>query len=112
MPDDNTIHPHGSVICDTTLSMVHHIDVREKVMKAMHVTTTTYLHIRQPILIDDAKPQCKLLVVQVVVKISYNHFSNIGNQLNQKYKQRAEYIKYGIHRTTHTMHVIHENKYE
>ena len=41
MPDDNTIHPHSSVICDTTLSKVHHIDVRDKVMKAMHMTTTT-----------------------------------------------------------------------
>ena len=25
--DDNAIHPHGSVICDTTLSKVHHIEV-------------------------------------------------------------------------------------
>ena len=94
--------------------MVHHIDVREKVMKAMHVTTTTYLHIQQPMLIDDAKPQCKLLVVQIVVNISYIHhtyFNNSSHQLNQKYKQRAEYIHRGIHRTTHTMHVVHANKY-
>ena len=114
MPDDNTIHPHSSVICDTTLSMVHHIDVREKVMKAMHVTTTTYLHIRQPMLIDDAKPQCKLLVEEVVVSISYNHhayFNNSSNQSNRKYKQRAEYIHCGIHITTHTMHVVHATKY-
>ena len=114
MPDDNTIHPHSSVICDTTLSMVHHIDVREKVMKAMHVTTLTWLHIRQPMLIDDAKPQCELLVVQIVVNISYNHhayFNNSSNRLSRKNKRREEYIQCGIHRTTHTMHVIHANKY-
>ena len=94
--------------------MVHHIDVREKVMKAMHVTTTTYLPIRQPMLIDDAKPQWKLLVVQIEVSISCNHhayFNNSSNQSNRKYKQRAEYIHCGIHRTTHTIHSIHANKY-
>ena len=79
----------------------------------MHVTTTTLLNIRQPMLIDDAKPQCKLLVVQIVVNISYNHhtyFNDSSNKLNQKYKQRAEYIQCGIHGTTHTMHVKHENE--
>ena len=83
-------------------------------MKAMHVTTTTYLRIQYGITEKDAKPQCKLMVEQVVVSISYIHrtyFNNSSIQLNQKYKQRAENIKYGIHGTTYTIHVIHENKY-
>ena len=87
-------------------------------MKAMHVTTTTtttYLHTQYGIAEKDAKPQCKLLVLRIVVNISYNHHTyvnNNSNQLSRKYKRRAEYIKYGIHRTTHTMNVIHDNKYE
>jgi len=83
-------------------------------MKAMHVTTTTQLHIQYGIAEKDAKPQCKLLVVQIVVNISYNHHTyvnNSSNQLSRKNKRREEYIQCGIHRTTHTMHVIHENKY-
>ena len=103
--DDNTIYPYRSVICDTTLTKVHHIEVCDWVMKAMHVTTTTWLHIQQIVVIDDAKPQCELLVDQVVVSISSNHrtyFNNSSNQLNQKYKQRAEYIQCGIHRNTYS----------
>ena len=83
-------------------------------MNAMHVTTTTYLHIQHSMLIDDAKPQCKLLAKQVGVNISYNHHTyvnNNSNQLSQKYKQRAEYIQCGIHRTSYTIHVIHASKY-
>ena len=83
-------------------------------MKAMHVTTTTQLHIQYGIAEKDAKPQCKLMVEQVVVNISYNHhtyFNNSSNQLNQKYKRREEYIQCVIHERTYTMQVIHANKY-
>ena len=62
----------------------------------------------------DAKPQCKLLLVQIVVNISYNHHTyvnNSSNQLSRKYKQREEYIQCDIRETTHTMHIIHANKY-